>query len=84
MMIPLYSRVMTVRDVVFDDGDLVLKKGTIGMVVDVAKSKDGKEYVSFETEDPRYAVFPVFQLAPLYLFLPEETAEQAFIFLDGF
>jgi hypothetical protein len=55
---------MTVRDVVFDDGDLVLKKGTIGTVVDVAKSKDGKEYVSFETEDPRYAVFPVFQLAP--------------------
>jgi hypothetical protein len=64
MTIPLYSRVMTVRDVVFDDGDLVLKKGTIGTVVDVAKSKDGKEYVSFETEDPRYAAFPVFQLAP--------------------
>lgn len=63
MTIPLYSRVMTVRDVVFDDGDLVLKKGTIGTVVDLAKSKDGKEYVSFETEDPRYAAFPVFQLA---------------------
>ena len=55
---------MTFRDLIFGGADLILRKGTIGTAVDIVKSKDWNEFVSFAMEDPRYAEFPEFQLAP--------------------
>lgn len=55
---------MTFRDLIFGGADLILRKGTIGTAVDIVKNKDWNEFVSFAMENPRYAEFPEFQLAP--------------------